>query len=44
MSKENTIVVVPTFNNPKTIKNVVDDILNNNYNIIVVDDGSTYNI
>jgi len=41
MSKENTIVVVPTFNNPKTIKNVVDDILSNNYNVIVVDDGST---
>jgi len=40
MSKQDTIVVVPTFNNPKTIKNVVDDILNNNYNVIVVDDGS----
>ncbi|MCD4759122.1 MAG: glycosyltransferase family 2 protein [Arcobacteraceae bacterium] len=40
MSKQDTIVVVPTFNNPKTIKNVVDDILDNNYNVIVVDDGS----
>jgi glycosyltransferase involved in cell wall biosynthesis len=40
MSRQDTIVVVPTFNNPKTIKNVVDDILNNNYNVIVVDDGS----
>ncbi len=40
MSRQDTIVVVPTFNNPKTIKNVVDDILDNNYNVIVVDDGS----
>lgn len=40
MSKKNTIVVVPTYNNPKTIQNVVDDILHNNYNVIVVDDGS----
>jgi glycosyltransferase involved in cell wall biosynthesis len=44
MSKQDTIVVVPTFNNPRTIRNVVDDILNNNYEVIVVDDGSTSRI
>jgi len=40
MSKQDTIVVVPTFNNPKTIKNVVEDILRHNYHLIIVDDGS----
>jgi glycosyltransferase involved in cell wall biosynthesis len=40
MSAHKIIAVVPTYNNPKTIKEVVDDILNHNYKIIVVDDGS----
>ena len=34
------IVIVPTYNNPKTILNVSKDILNNNYKLIIVDDGS----
>ncbi|MFA7082967.1 MAG: glycosyltransferase family 2 protein [Arcobacteraceae bacterium] len=35
------IVVVPTYNNFKTIQNVVNDILSYDYKIIVVDDGSS---
>ena len=44
MSRQDTIVVVPTYNNPKTIKQVVDDILNNKYDVIVVDDGSNNSV
>ena len=40
MSHTKFIVIVPTYNNPKTIKQVVADILENNYAVIVVDDGS----
>jgi glycosyltransferase involved in cell wall biosynthesis len=40
MNQNKIIVVVPTYNNPKTIKNVVFDILSYNYLVIVVDDGS----
>lgn len=40
LSKHNVIIVVPTYNNPKTISNVIEDILNHNYKVIVVDDGS----
>ena len=35
------IVVVPTYNNPKTIANVAKDILENGYKLIIVDDGSS---
>lgn len=35
------IVVVPTYNNPKTIANVTRDILENGYKLIIVDDGSS---
>lgn len=35
------IVVVPTYNNFNTIQDVVNDILNYNYKVIVVDDGSS---
>jgi len=35
-----TVVIVPTYNNPKTIKSVVNDLQEHNYEIIVVDDGS----
>lgn len=38
--KENFIVVIPTYNNPDTILDVVSDVLNNGYKVIVVDDGS----
>ncbi|WP_422082331.1 DUF2062 domain-containing protein [Ulvibacterium sp.] len=34
-------VVVPTFNNGKTLKRVLDGILNHTQNIIVINDGST---
>ncbi len=40
MSQPNVIIVVPTYNNPKTISKVIEDILNHNYKVIVVDDGS----
>lgn len=35
-------VVVPTYNNPKTIKNVAFDVLKHGYELIIVDDGSDY--
>jgi len=37
---QKTVVIVPTYNNPKTIKAVVTDLQNHSYEIIVVDDGS----
>lgn len=40
MSKYNVIIVVPTYNNPKTISKVIEDIIKHNYKVIVVDDGS----
>lgn len=36
----NTVVIIPTYNNPKTIKNVAFDVLEHGYELIVVDDGS----
>lgn len=35
------IVVVPTYNNDKSIQAVVNDILKHNYKVIVIDDGYT---
>lgn len=40
MNQTKVIVIIPTYNNPETIKDVVNDVLNNNYNVIVIDDGS----
>lgn len=34
-------VIIPTFNNHKTLKNVIDDVLFYTKNIIVINDGST---
>jgi glycosyltransferase involved in cell wall biosynthesis len=34
------IVVVPTFDNPTTIQDVINDVLNHKFDVIVVDDGS----
>ncbi|RXJ84819.1 glycosyltransferase family 2 protein [Arcobacter sp. CECT 8985] len=34
------MVVIPTYNNPKTIKKVLDDVLTHNFQVIIVDDGS----
>jgi len=44
MKSVEVIVVIPTYNNPLTIKNVVSDVLAHNYNAIVVDDGSDISI
>lgn len=33
-------VVIPTYNNPKTIKAVAKDVVAHGYEVIVVDDGS----
>ena len=35
-----TVVIVPTYNNPKTIKAVAFDVLEHGYELIIVDDGS----
>jgi len=35
-----TAVIVPTYNNPKSIKKVAFDVLQNGYELILVDDGS----
>lgn len=40
---ENCCVIVPTYNNDKTLKSVLDGILAHTRNIIVVNDGSTDN-
>ena len=40
MSRNKTIVVVPTYNNPLTIREVAIDILDHGYELIIVDDGS----
>lgn len=38
--QNNTLVIVPTYNNPKTIQAVAADILAHKYTPIIVDDGS----
>lgn len=40
MNHNKVIVVIPTYNNPNTIKDVVYDVLAHNYEVIVIDDGS----
>ncbi|CAA6818522.1 MAG: FIG143263: Glycosyl transferase [uncultured Sulfurovum sp.] len=40
MHQNKIIVIIPTYNNPKTIKAVVADVLAHGYEVIVVDDGS----
>jgi len=40
MSQNKIVIIIPTYNNPKTIKEVTFDVLNHNYEVIVVDDGS----
>ncbi len=44
MKPNKTIVVVPTYNNPKTIKDVAFDVLEHNFEVIIVDDGSDESI
>ena len=36
----NIIIIIPTFNNPKTIQAVAQDVLDHGYSMIIVDDGS----
>ena len=40
MKQNKVIVVIPTYNNPLSIKDVAFDVLAHKYEIIVVDDGS----
>lgn len=40
MKQNKVIVIIPTYNNPNTIKAVVNDVLDHSYEVIVVDDGS----
>jgi len=41
---QKTVVLVPTYNNPKTIKAVVKDLQDHEYEVVVIDDGSDENI
>ena len=34
----NTITIIPTYNNPLTIKNVANDVISNGYKLIIIDD------
>ena len=40
MNQNKIIIIIPTYNNPNSIKEVVHDVLNHKYEVIVVDDGS----
>ena len=40
MSQNKFIIIIPTYNNPQTIKGVVADVLKHGYRVMVVDDGS----
>ncbi|HEY9189329.1 MAG TPA: glycosyltransferase family 2 protein [Sulfurovum sp.] len=40
MNQTSVIVIIPTYNNPETIRDVVNDVLNHSYKVIVIDDGS----
>ena len=44
MMQNKVIVVIPTYNNPHTIKDVVNDVLAHGYEVIVVDDGSEHEV
>ena len=44
LSNSEVIVVIPTYNNPKTINAVVNDVLKYNFNIIIIDDGSDISV
>lgn len=41
LSSTNFCVIVPTYNNQKTLKKVLDSVLNFTINVIIVNDGST---
>ncbi|CAM3499403.1 glycosyltransferase family 2 protein [Arcobacter aquimarinus] len=44
MLQDKIFVVIPTYNNPKTIVNVANDVIKNGYKLIIVDDGSTIKV
>ncbi len=44
MKNLNPVVIIPTYNNPKTIKDVAFDVLKHNYELIIIDDGSDIKI
>jgi len=37
----NSIVIIPTYDNPQTIKKVAFDVIENGYKLIIIDDGSS---
>ena len=37
---QKNVIIIPTYNNPKTIKAVAFDVVEHGYEAIVVDDGS----
>lgn len=41
---QKNIIIVPTYNNPKTIRDVAFDVLDNGYELIIIDDGSDVEI
>jgi len=44
MKQSKVIIIIPTYNNPTTIKDVVYDVLNHDHQVIVIDDGSDSSI
>jgi len=40
MRKSEIVVIVPTYNNPKSMQKVAKDVLTHGYKVIVIDDGS----
>jgi len=39
-----SIVIIPTYDNPKTIKQVAFDVIENGYKLIIIDDGSAISV
>ena len=44
MNQNKVIIVIPTYNNPESIKDVVFDVLDHKYEVLVIDDGSDLSI
>lgn len=44
MKSDNLCIVIPVYNNPKTIKNITQEVLTYNIPLIVVDDGSDISV
>jgi glycosyltransferase involved in cell wall biosynthesis len=39
MKQNEIIIIVPTYNNPNTIRDVAEDVLVHGYKLMIVDDG-----